>query len=95
VALFGVIQASTFEDGDGRAHDLQVAIGATFLHTDKLASFVEFFAAKPYSDSPSTLIVDAGLTYLLNDDIQLDISAGLALNNATDHFVGAGIAWQF
>ncbi len=95
ISLFGAIQASTFETDDGRAHDVQVALGATFSHSDSLATFIEYFAAKPYADEPSTEIVDAGVTYLLNEDIQLDFSAGVALNNATDHFIGAGIAWQF
>ena len=95
VSLFGVIQASTFESDNGRAHDVQVALGATFSHSEHLATFVEYFAAKPYADEPTNEIIDAGVTYLLNDDIQLDFSAGVALNSATDHFIGAGIAWQF
>jgi hypothetical protein len=36
-----------------------------------------------------------GFTFLVNDDLQLDVSAGAGLNDAApDFFVAAGVAWR-
>ena len=95
ISAFGNVNISSFEAGEGRIHDVQVALGLNFSHSEKVGSFVELFASKPYGDEPSTAVFDAGLTYLLKDRIQLDFSAGVALNNDSDNFVGAGVAWLF
>jgi len=39
--------------------------------------------------------MDAGITYLLSNDIQLDINAGVGLNNYSNNFIGFGIASRF
>jgi hypothetical protein len=40
--------------------------------------------------------LDAGLTYLLTDQLQLDASAGIGItDNAPDAFFGWGISWRF
>jgi hypothetical protein len=65
--------------------------------TGKLAAFAEVFAWLPLSakGTPSTT-VDAGLTYLLTDTLQVDISAGRGLSRAADDwFVGMGVAYRF
>ncbi|WP_394220777.1 transporter [Alteromonas gracilis] len=95
VSAFANIQMSSFEAEEGRIHDVQIALGLNYLYSEKLGTFVELFATKPYGNEPSTALVDAGITYLLKDTIQLDVSAGVALNNDTDNFIGAGVAWLF
>lgn len=95
ISAFGNVNMSSFEADEGRIHDVQFALGLNFSHSEKLGSFVELFASKPYGDDPSTAVFDAGLTYLLENRVQLDFSAGVALNNDSDHFVGAGVAWLF
>ncbi|MBK8699149.1 MAG: transporter [Saprospiraceae bacterium] len=54
--------------------------------------------AEPFGTaSPSSgwiLNVDAGLTYLLNDDFQLDASYGLGINQ-TMNYIAAGFSWRF
>lgn len=95
VSAFANVLMSSFEAEEGRIHDVQVALGLSFSHSQKVGSFVELFATKPYGNEPSTALVDAGITYLLKDTVQLDISAGVALNNDTDNFIGAGVAWLF
>jgi hypothetical protein len=39
--------------------------------------------------------IDGGVTYLLTDNIQLDISAGVSLNRETDNFIGTGMSIRF
>jgi hypothetical protein len=42
------------------------------------------------------LYYDAGMAFLLNNHIQIDISAGAKIDSDNDYFiVNAGFAWQF
>jgi hypothetical protein len=65
--------------------------------TDRLGSFLEVFGDVPAS-APGTPAnyFDGGLTYLLRDNLQFDVSAGVGLSHAAeDWFVGAGISVRF
>ncbi len=97
VGLFGVFQSTRLEDEDENSFiENQLGLGVSYGHTDKLVSFVEYFAAIPQSsDQDEQHIIDAGVTYLYSDDIQLDFSAGVGLNDETSHFVSFGIAARF
>lgn len=94
VSLFGTFQASTYRD-EKRIYDFQPAVGATFSHTDKFASYIELYFIVPSSSSIITEVIDGGFTYLLRDNIQLDINGGLGLNNESEDFLGFGIAIGF
>jgi hypothetical protein len=62
--------------------------------SDRLGSFVEYYGVieERAADQHS---VDGGVTFLLSEDLQLDISAGAGLNDAApDFFVAAGVAWR-
>jgi hypothetical protein len=40
--------------------------------------------------------LDAGVTFLITDQLQLDAAAGMGITaNAPDAFVGCGISWRF
>lgn len=95
--LFGVIQANWLENEDNGSYtESQLAIGVGFGHTDKLSSFIEYYAAFPSEASlPEEHIINGGLVYLYTNDIQLDISTGAGLNDDTGHFVSFGIAMRF
>ncbi|MCP4454270.1 MAG: transporter [Planctomycetes bacterium] len=91
---------TTGEDATGkisqRNHFIYtVALGAGI--TDELGAFVEFYGDVPTqsnSTGPANSF-DGGLTYLLSDDMQLDISSGIGLSDAADDwFVSAGIAFR-
>jgi hypothetical protein len=60
----------------------------------RLGAFVEGFGLLAASDDRSTWhALDAGLTFLLRPNLQLDTSAGVGLSDATDDwFVGVGIS---
>ena len=74
----------------------QFAAGASRSLTDRVGVFIEYFNDIPFdSEIDAQHAVDGGLTFLLNDDVQLDINAGAGLNSATDNFVGVGIAMRF
>lgn len=72
------------------AASMGVALG------ERVGSFFEYFATLRGSGRDDEHAVDAGLTYLATDDVQLDVSAGAGLNRAApDVFVGIGVAWRF
>jgi hypothetical protein len=70
----------------------QLALGLTL--NDRVGTFIEYYGIIE-DDAPDQHSIDAGATYLLSDDLQLDFSAGAGLNDAApDYFVAAGIAWR-
>lgn len=96
ISLFSVVQASSFKFEGDRTYDAQVAIGASFSHTTRLGTFIEIYSILP-SDTilDDEFVIDAGVTYLWSRDVQLDINAGVGLNNSSDNFVGVGVATRF
>lgn len=69
-----------------------VALGAGV--NDRLGVFVELFGEVSGSASiPASTSFDTGITYLLRDNIQLDLSGGVGLSDAADDvFVGVGLS---
>jgi hypothetical protein len=65
-----------------------------FAMTDRLGSFLEYFGEAP-EDGPALHAVDAGFTFLLTPDVQLDASGGVGLaERAPDVFLGAGLTFR-
>lgn len=65
---------------------------------DKLGAYTEWFAFFPTSADTAKPqhYFDGGFTYLITDDIQWDIRAGVGLNAAADdYFVGTGLSIRF
>ncbi|MEN4052694.1 transporter [Sulfurimonas sp. NWX79] len=95
ISFFGTFQSSTYRD-EKRIYDFQPAAGITFSHTEKFASFIELYSIIPSSSIiPTEKVVDGGFTYLLQENIQLDINGGLGLNRESEDFFGLGIAIEF
>jgi hypothetical protein len=96
VSLFGVAQVSSFKVAGSREQDLQLAIGASFSHSDGYGSFVELYTIQPFdSRLDDEVVIDGGITYLVNNDLQLDFNIGLGLNDTSSDFVGVGVATRF
>lgn len=96
VSLFGVFQASSFKYEGDRVYDAQVAIGASFSHADRIGTFIEIYSILPSEAKlDDEIVIDGGITYLLSKDVQLDINAGVGLNNFSNNFLGFGIASRF
>ena len=96
VSIFGVLQSSSFKFEGDRAYDAQLAVGASFSHSTSLSSFIEIYGIWPSETKlDDEVIIDAGFTFLWSRDIQLDINAGVGLNNDSDNFVGFGMAARF
>ncbi|MCE9546458.1 MAG: transporter [Planctomycetia bacterium] len=62
--------------------------------TEKLSTFTEWFALLPAGADTvgPEQYMDGGFKYLINNNLQLDIRAGVGLNRAADNmFAGAGV----
>lgn len=87
---------SSEEGLDGRRHTLSNYLYTAALGiglSERWGAFVELFGETPASaEGQSTLSLDAGLTYLLRPNLQLDLAAGSGLSGpAPDLFVGLGV----
>ena len=82
---------SSWQD-DSPAANYNYAASFDMSLQDKLGVFLEFYGFMPESDT-NTHLVNYGLTYLLNPELQLDVSSGVGLSGAaTDYFIGLGIS---
>ena len=67
------------------------------LH-DRVGMYSEWFALMPVSAATAQVehYGNGGFTFLLNDDIQWDIRAGVGLNDAADdYFLGTGLSIRY
>ena len=64
--------------------------------TDRLGAFVEVFGdRRTAADAATGVSIDGGLTFLLTETIQLDLSVGRGLHGpAADTFVGTGLSFR-
>ena len=62
---------------------------------DKLGLFFEVYGSS-YKEFAPDHRVDAGITYLVTDNLQLDFSGGVGLSKASpDNFISAGLSYRF
>ncbi|MBN4049952.1 transporter [bacterium AH-315-M10] len=98
LSVGGHVTAGAPADDNGH-HFFQTtaAVSVGFSLSDKVGSYVEYFIIHPaerHSDSEHN--VGAGLTYLLTDNIQLDLQGTYGLNErATEFSIGGGIALRW
>lgn len=81
----------------GRAAFLVCSLALGVGLTDRLGAFLEVFGDRQVGGAtPAAAAVDAGLTLLLTDVLQVDVSAGRGLRGpADDLFVGTGISLRW
>lgn len=73
-----------------------IAVGCSV--TEKVGVYGEWFAFMPHSADTvkPEHFFDGGFTYLVNDNLQLDVNAGVGLNRAAaDWFLGSGAVVRF
>lgn len=90
-------RAVDFVTGKGYTEWAQSWAVGYALH-DRVGMYSEWFALMP--DNAETAQVEhygnGGFTFLLNDDIQWDIRAGVGLNDAADdYFLGTGLSIRY
>jgi hypothetical protein len=95
-SLFGTVLMSSVTGDDGRFFEAANAIGISLPINDRFDSFVEYFGFYRKDGGGATHNFNGGFTFLLTDNLQLDINGGFGLNGrADDYFLGAGFAFRF
>jgi len=63
---------------------------------DWLGTYIEYFGHYPAADGEDAAhSLNGGFTFLINDDVQIDVLAGFGLNEqADDFFTGVGLSWR-
>jgi hypothetical protein len=86
-------------DGGVRFNQFRATGSFGVALTEKLGAFAEaFIVSKADASGRSAKYANTGLTYLINPNFQLDVRAGIGLNNnagGPDYFVGAGVSRRF
>ncbi len=73
------------------AYTVALGIGLS----DQLGTFIEFFGEAPTGVGQGANSIDGGFTYLLADNLQVDILSGVGISDeAEDWFAGAGVVWR-
>jgi hypothetical protein len=94
-SVSGTVQTASISDGGHRAEETSLAVDFSRAFDSHWGGFVEFYAARDAGSSVANTF-DGGITYLVGNDLQFDVNAGIGLNaNADDRFIGAGAAWRF
>ncbi len=63
--------------------------------SERVGAFAEFYGNLPEASASSHLF-NSGFTFLVTNDLQLDVATGTALtDNAPDFYVGGGISWRW
>jgi hypothetical protein len=87
---------SYIADSSGHYSQLTPTASLGYSMTDRLGGFVELYSLFPLGDRVATHYADTGLSYLLNNNTQVDVRVGGGLNSAADDlFVGTGLAVRF
>ena len=94
ILAFGTLQfVSSVNESGSRITNFQPAVGLSFSHTEKVSTFIEVYQDMPLQgDALNNSMMDAGIAYLLSDNIQLDFNFGVSLDQRSADFIGLGIA---
>ena len=99
ISTAGSTQANRrFDDPDSAYLELAQSWTVAYSLTEELGSYTEWFALIP--DGATTArtqhYFNGGFTYLINNNIQFDIRAGVGLSEAADdYFLGTGLSIRF
>lgn len=98
-SLAGSTQFNRARDDAGESYTewaQSIATGVSL--TDELGAYTEWYALFPSSSVTANPehYFNGGFAYLISNDIQFDVRAGLGLNDsADDYFVGTGLSIRF
>jgi len=79
-----------------RAFQVGPSVSLSASMTRRAGAFVEYYATLSDRGVADEHSVDGGFSWLVDDNLQLDVSAGAGVNRAApDYFVSAGASWRF
>ncbi len=99
ISIAASTQGNRSIDDTGRSYlEIAQSFNISYTLTEQLGTFTEWFVLIPSGANTAQTehYFDAGFTYLINNNLQFDISAGVGLNEAAiNYFVGAGVSIRF
>lgn len=82
-------------DGETPAATFIYTLTTGYSLTEKIGAYVEFYGYFPQFEKPDNRF-DAGFTYLINPNQQLDLSGGIGLSGISpNYFVSIGYSFRF
>lgn len=99
ISIAASTQGNRSIDDTGQSYlEIAQSFNINYTLTEQLGTFSEWFVLIPSGANTAQKehYFDAGFTYLINNNLQFDISAGVGLNEAAiNYFVGAGVSIRF
>jgi len=82
-------------DGESPEPTFIYTLTSGFALSEKFGSFIELYGFAPQKGKADHRF-DAGLTYLINSNVMVDLSGGVGLTpNALDYFISTGFSFRF
>ncbi|WP_264565954.1 transporter [Flavobacterium sp. N3904] len=82
-------------DGETPAATFLYTLTTGYSFTEKIGGYIEFYGFFPQFEKPDNRF-DAGFTYLINPNQQLDLSGGISLSKTSpDYYVSVGYSFRF
>lgn len=82
-------------DGETPEPTFLYTLTTGFAITEKIGSYIEIYGFIPQNQSIDNRM-DGGLTYLINNNIMIDISGGIGITeNAPKHYFSLGFSYRF
>ena len=96
-AIAGNVGLAAPTDNGDRFFQASASLAAAVALSEKVGAYVEYFGFYPNAEhSDAAHSVNAGLTYLINNNFQIDWRVGAGLNEeADDFFTGVGFAFRY
>jgi len=97
IALAGNVNFAAPTSETGRFFQAAASLSLAGSITEKLGGYVEYFGFfRNERGQGDAQYLNGGFTYLITNNFQVDIRAGVGLNDeADDFFTGVGFAWRF
>jgi hypothetical protein len=98
-ALSSNVGYARASDAGARFSQFFASVSLGHSLTDRLGAYAELYGfTDTNAQGDRARYFDSGLSYLLNNDRQIDVRAGIGLNNniaGSDYFLGAGLSQRF
>ena len=97
LSVFGTATAGPAAQADGeRRWTATNAVGLGFSLSGQVGLFAEHFVSATEGEGEQAHVVDGGVTWLVTDDLQLDLTGGVSVGEAdVGSFLGGGLAYRF
>lgn len=96
-ALSGNVNLAAATSENGRFLQTASSISLARAWTDRVGTYIEYFGFYPNDRGQSDAhYANSGVTYLVNDNFQIDVRVGVGLNDeADDFFSGVGLSFRW